>query len=104
LTDNLSLAKAATNRNVTTYFTPWVIGESHVDFYRTTPHLQPQVFHISREINGIAKSVAHQVLNRSLEPVYNCFGSAHKDITCPVISILSTLNLQDFVLHVVHCF
>ena len=41
LTNNISLAKAAANRNVTTNSTPWVIRESLADFYRTTQHLQP---------------------------------------------------------------
>ena len=88
LTDNLSLAKAAANRNVIADSTPWMIREFLADFYRITQHLQSQVFHISREINGIAHNVAHQVLSRSLEPVYSCFGSAHRNKTCPVISTL----------------
>lgn len=104
LTDNLSLTKAAANMNVTADSTPWVIRESLADFYRTTQHLQLQVFHISREVNGIVHNVAHQVLSRSLEPVYSYFGSAHRNRTCHVISILSTLKLQGFVLHDVHCF
>lgn len=66
LTDNLSLAKVAAARNVWADSTPWTIRITLADFYRSADDLQAQVFHISREINGIAHSVAHQVLSCAL--------------------------------------
>ena len=59
LTDNLSLAKAAASKNVLADAIPWSIRKLIAEFYNTTRQLQSQVFHISREINGIAQNVAH---------------------------------------------
>ena len=62
LTDCLSLAKAAVTRSTTDDSVPWTIRTSLVDLFRTTKDLHAQVYHISKEINGIAHNVAHQVL------------------------------------------
>ena len=99
LTDNLSLAKAATSRNVSADAIPWSIRKLIAEFYNTTRQLQSQVFHISRGINGIAHNVAHQVLTRAIGPVFSCFSS-----TGPVISTLFSCNIQGVVFHVVHCY
>lgn len=104
LTDNISLARAAATRSVLADSTPWTIRPWLANFFRTTDSLHSQVFHIPREINGVAHNVAHQVLSRNTEPVFSCFGSAHRNMTCPVISLLSTVSLQGYVLHAVLCF
>lgn len=104
LTDNLSLARAAATRSVLADSTPWTIRPWLANFFRTTDSLHSQVFHIPRQINGVAHNVAHQVLSRNTEPVFRCFGSAHRNMTCPVISLLSTVSLQGYVLHAVLCY
>ena len=103
LTDCLSLAKEATERSVLADSTPWSIKKYVAEFFSLTKDLQAQVFHISREINGIAHNVAHQVLNPSMEPVFGCNSSAHRQYPCPFISTLSQVHLQDFIIHVVLC-
>ena len=62
LTDCLSLVKAVVTRSTTDDSVPRTIRTSLVDFFRTTKDLHAQVYHISKEINGIAHNVAHQVL------------------------------------------
>ena len=104
LTDCLSLAKAAAERSVLADSTPWSIRKYLAEFFSLTKDLQAQVFHISREINGIAHNVAHQVLRCSIEPDISCFASAHSHRTCPVVSLLSNINFQGYVLHAVRCY
>ena len=104
LTDCLSLAKAAAKRSVLADSTPWSIRKYLAEFFSLTKDLQAQVFHISREINGIAHNVAHQVLRCSIEPDISCFASAHSHRTCPVVSLLSNINFQGYVLHAVRCY
>ena len=94
------MAKAAATRSVSADSTPWAIRAPLADFFRITDDLHSQVFHISRKING----VAHQVLSSATEPVFSYIGSAHKNMLCPVTSILSIVSLQGFVLHVVLCY
>ena len=104
LTDNISLAKAAATRSVCADSTPWAIRAPLADFFRVTDDLHSQVFHISRKINGVAHNDAHQVLSSATEPVFSCFGSAHRNMLCPVTSIICTLPLQGFVLHALFCY
>uniref|UniRef100_A0A8R7UVC7 Reverse transcriptase zinc-binding domain-containing protein n=1 Tax=Triticum urartu TaxID=4572 RepID=A0A8R7UVC7_TRIUA len=54
LTDCLSLASFAASRKITETATPWTIRKVLADFFCYSSDLQPRVFHISREINGIA--------------------------------------------------
>ena len=104
LTDNLSLASWAASRKIKESTTPWTIRKILADFFCYSSDLQSQVFHISREINGIAHNVAHQVLTSVVEPDICCFASAHRNMTCPVVSLLSTFQFQGFVIHFVRCF
>jgi hypothetical protein len=94
------LLQAAT-RSVAADSTLLAIRASLACFFKTTDDLRSEVFHISREINGIAHNDAHQVLSSATKPVFSCFGSADRNMLCPVTSILSTLSLQGFVLHAV---
>ncbi|XP_044444408.1 uncharacterized protein [Triticum aestivum] len=104
LADNLSLASWAASRKIKESTTPWTIRKILVDFFCYSSDLQSQVFHISREINGIAHNVAHQVLTSVVEPDICCFASAHRNMTCPVVFLLSTFQFQGFVIHAVRCF
>lgn len=78
LTDNLSLASWAASRKIMESTTPWTIRKVLADFFCYSSDFQSQVFHISREINGIAHNVAHQVLRSVVEPDICCFASAHR--------------------------
>ena len=104
LTDCLSLAKAAAARSVLADSTPWTIRTSLAEFFSFTNDLQAQVYHISREINGISHNVAHQVLRSLPEPDTSCFASAHTNMLCPVVSLLSNFNFQGYVIHAVRCY
>nr|XP_020200447.1 uncharacterized protein LOC109786279 [Aegilops tauschii subsp. strangulata] len=61
-TDNLSLASWAASRKIKESTTPWTIRKVLADFFCYSSDLQSHVFHISREINGIAHNVAHQLI------------------------------------------
>ena len=104
LTDCLSLASAAANRSLNNASTPWSIRNNLAEFFSFTSHLQGHVYHISREINDIAHNVAHQVLWSSMEPGISCFVLAHRNLSCPIVSLLAGSNFQGYVLHVVRCY
>lgn len=104
LTDCLSLAKAAADQKNLAASIPWTIRHTLADFFSLTRDLQAQVYHISREINGIAHNVAHQVLRSASEPDICCFASAHRNLSCPVVSLLSNFSFQGYVLHAVRCY
>lgn len=104
LMDRLSLASMAALGKIVEANTPWSIRKPLGDFFMQASNLQPQVFHISREINGIAHNVAHQVLRSNVEPEICCFASAHRHISCPVVALLSTFQVQGFVIHAVRCY
>lgn len=104
LTDSLSLALVVANRSISEASTPWTIRKTLADFFSFSRDLHSQVFHISREINGIAHNVAHQVLRSVSEPDISCFASAHRHLTCPIVSRLSNFNFQGFVIHAVRCY
>ena len=95
LTDNLTLATAAAKREIATNKILWELRKSLADYIHVTAGLQAQVYHISRDLNGIAHSVAHQVLNHSLEPSFTCINSAHRNRECHVISSFIKLISRD---------
>lgn len=101
LTDCLSLASFAAKRKIAETTIPWTIRKVLAEFFCFSSDLHSQVFHISREINGIAHNVAHQVLTSLEEPDICCFASAHRNMTCPVVSLLSNFQFQGFVIHAV---
>ena len=104
LMDCLSLSLVAATGKIVESTTPWSIRKPLADFFKHANSLQPRVFHISREINGIAHNVAHQVLHSRVEPQVCCFASAHRHSSCPVLSLLSSFQVQEFVIHAVHCY
>ncbi|XP_044415512.1 uncharacterized protein [Triticum aestivum] len=103
LMDCLSLASLAAPGEIVEANTPWSIRKLLGDFFKQVSNLQPEVFHISREINGIAHNVAHQDLCSNVEPEICCFPSAYRHISCPVVSLLHTFQVQGFVIHAVRC-
>lgn len=104
LTDCLSLASVAARRKISEASTPWTIRKTLADFFSFSRDLQSQVYHISREVNGIAHNVAHQVLRSVSGPDISCFASAHRNLPCPIVSLLSNFNFQGFVIHAVRCY
>lgn len=104
LTDCLSLASVAASRRIPDASTPWSIRKTLADFFHYSSDLQSQVFHVPREINGIAHNVAHQVLRSDVKPDICCFASAHRNMLCPVVSLLSNFQFQGFVIPAVRCY
>ena len=104
LTDCLSLASFAASSKASDVAIPWAIRKILAEFFFFSSDLHAQVFHISREINGIAHNMAQQVLRPNLGPDICCFASAHRNGSCPVVSLLSNFQFQGFVIHAVHCY
>ena len=75
LTDYLSLAFDAASRNISHSTSHWNIRKELVTFVKCTSNQNPQVFHISRDINGIAHNLAQQVFQSIGGPFLIC--SAH---------------------------
>lgn len=103
LTDNLTLARAAAQRSISLTKANWEIRKELAEYVLVTKKLQPKVFHISRELNGVSHNCAHQVLNHFVEPTFSCVNSAHRNKPCPVLQNLQHSNLEGFVIHTVNC-
>ena len=96
LTHCLTLASSAAMGKLQDPSIPWCIRKPLAIYFKHANSMQPQVFHISREVNGIAHNLAHQVFSSSNEPQICCFASAHRHISCPVVALLSNLQVQGF--------
>ena len=104
LTDNQSLAKVAASSQLDHQLLRWDVRDVLACFFTISSCLLSQVFHIKRDLNGVAHNCAHQALRRSLDqPIYSCVTLAHTPDQCPVISAIKNINLQDFVIHAVLC-
>ena len=104
LTDNLTLARAATAFRTTDQQVPWEIRQHIAHFKNISLELEPKIYHIKRDLNGVAHNCAHQALRQSKSgPTFSCSNSAHVYGNCPVALALKNLNLQGIVLHVVNC-
>jgi hypothetical protein len=104
LTDCLTLASSAATGKLQDPSIPWCIWKPLAIYFKHANSMQRQVFHISREVNGIALNLAHQVFSSSNEPQICCFASAHRHISCPVVALLSNLQVQRFMIHAIHCY
>jgi hypothetical protein len=62
-----------------------------------------QVFHVKRDINGVAHNCAHQALRQCLTQPIFCLSSAHSSIGCLTIAVLQNFTSQDYVINVVLC-
>ena len=104
LTDNQSLAKVATSRRFDHPLLRWDTRDTMASFFAVTSRSSIEVYHIKRDLNGVAHDCAHQALRRSLDqPIYSCVCSAHSLGSCPVISVLQCVNLQGIVIQAVLC-
>jgi hypothetical protein len=102
--DCANLVKAAAAQGVANPAMLWEIHRQAIEFQEETKSLQPRIFHVKREINGVAHNCAQQA-KRSMrsEPTRSCRNSAHSSSSCPVLDACLTLELQDVVLLDVQC-
>ncbi|XBH90806.1 hypothetical protein VPH35_082361 [Triticum aestivum] len=104
LLDCLALALAVASGNICDSATPWNIRKSLASFFKCTSNLQAHVFHISREINGIAHNLAQQVFRSDGHTQLSCFAATHSQVSCPVLPLLSNFQIQGFRIHTIHCY
>ena len=79
LTDNQVLAKTAAARRIDHPLLHWNARSYLADFFKETMDSSPQVFHISREVNGEAHNCPTQVFRPGLnQPIYRCTNSADR--------------------------
>ena len=104
LTDCLSLASAVTSRKIIHSAAPWNIRKELASFVTSTAHLNSQVFHISRSLNGVAHDLAQQVYQSVRGPILDCSSHSHASDDCPVSAILGDFNFSGFQVHKVYCF
>ena len=100
----LSLAKYAALRNTLDSSVPWNIRKDLAIFLKQTASLHPKVFHISREINGIAHNLAQQVFRSTGNTQVCCFAQTHSPRSCHVVPVLSKFQIPGVKLHTVHCY
>lgn len=102
--DCLSLALVAASGKIRDSHTPWGIRKPLAEFFKHTANMRAQVFHISREVNGIAHNLAQQVFRSNVRSQVCCFAAAHRHSSCPVVSLLSNFQVPEFTIHVVYCY
>jgi hypothetical protein len=102
--DCANLVKAAAAQGVANPAMLWEIRRQAIDFQEKTRPLRPCIFHVKREINGVAHNCAHQA-KRSMrsEPTRSCRNSAHSNTSRPVLAACQMLELQGVVLIDVQC-
>uniref|UniRef100_A0ACD5ZE21 Uncharacterized protein n=1 Tax=Avena sativa TaxID=4498 RepID=A0ACD5ZE21_AVESA len=104
LTDNMSVARAAATIKPTDQQVPWEIRQHIAQYKHVSKKLNPNIYHIKRNINGVAHNCAHQAIRRSQAgPIFSCSNSAHVNGACPIALALQNLFLQGIVLHAVNC-
>ena len=104
LTDNLTLARAAASEKIIADDVPSELREQIAQYKMASRDLSSQVYHIKRDINGIAHNCSQQAIRQSLSsPIYSCSSSAHVDNTCPLVLALQNIQMQGLVIHVVQC-
>jgi beta-galactosidase beta subunit len=71
LTDNLTLARAASATAITNEQVPWELRQQIAGYKRDSEELQSKIYHINRNLNG----VAHDCANRQLDDLCLCLSS-----------------------------
>uniref|UniRef100_A0ACD5YVP5 Uncharacterized protein n=1 Tax=Avena sativa TaxID=4498 RepID=A0ACD5YVP5_AVESA len=103
LTDNMSVARAAATIKPTDQQVPWEIRQHIAQYKQVSKELNPNIYHIKRDINGVAHNCAHQAIRRSQAgPIFSCSNSAHVNGACPIALALQNLFLQGIILHAVN--
>jgi ribonuclease HI len=104
LTDNLNLAKAASAEKITDPKVPWELREQIACYKKASMNIQAKIFHIKRDMNGVAHDCSQQALRQSLSaPIFSCSSSAHLNNTCPLVLAFQNIHLQGIVLNAVYC-
>ena len=101
LTDSSVLAAAAASASTNLQQVPWEIRR-HIATYSQLSG--SSIFHIKRDLNGVAHNCAHQALRQSLsQPIFSCSCSAHRNQTCPILSAVQQVHITGLVIHGVNC-
>jgi hypothetical protein len=80
LIDNSSLAKAAAATHTSDPQVNWEIRSYVADFQLYIKPLDTTVYHINRDLNGIAHNCAHQAVRQSVsQPILSCSSSPHSN-------------------------
>jgi hypothetical protein len=104
LTDNITLARAAASSSATHPQVPWEIRRHIADYMQFAKTATSKVYHIKRDLNGVAHNCAHQALRQSLsQPIFSCSNSAHRDLPCPIHTAVQQLQSHNAVIHAVYC-
>jgi hypothetical protein len=102
--DCANLVKAAAAQGASNPAMLWEIRCQAIEFQEGTKSLQPRIFHVKREINGVAHNCAQQA-KRSMrsKPTRSCRNSAHSNNSCPVLAACLMLESQGVVILDVQC-
>jgi hypothetical protein len=102
--DCANLMKAAAAQGAANPAMLWEIRRQAIEFQEATNQLQPRIFHVKREINGVAHNCAQQARrSRRAEPNRSCRNSTHSGNRCPVLEACLTLEEHGNVLLDVQC-
>ena len=104
LTDNLILARAAAADKISDGVVPWELREQIAQYKKASRQINSQIYHIKRDINGIAHNCSQQALRQSLSlPIHSCSNSAHAHNICPLVLAVNNIKLKGLVIHAVQC-
>jgi hypothetical protein len=102
--DCANLVKAAAAQGAANPAMLWEIRRQAIEFQEETKALQPRIFHVKREINGLAHNCAQQARrSRHAEPNRSCRNTTHSSSRCPVLEACLILEAQGNVLLDVQC-
>jgi hypothetical protein len=104
LTDNLSLARASATNSISAQQVPWELRDVMASFFQISTQIQAAIFHIKRDLNGVAHDCAQQALKTIVsEPIFRCNSSTHSNSLCPISDALISADIQGYVLYSVYC-
>jgi hypothetical protein len=105
LIDNLTLARAVASVKISDATVPWELRQQIAHYKKVSRDLEANIYHIKRDINGIAHDCSQQALrqNQSM-PISSCTSSAHYQNNCPLVLALQNIHMQGIGIHAVHCF
>jgi ribonuclease HI len=105
LTDNLTLARAASATTITNDQVPWELRQQIAGYERDAEMLQSKIYHINRKLNGVAHDCAQQAIRRPMSlSIFTCLNSAHRAIgSCPFALSFQNFQIQGYVLFDVLC-
>jgi hypothetical protein len=66
--------------------------------------LGASVYHIKRDLNGVAHDSAYQAIRQDVSmPIFSCFSPAHRNVSCPILSVVQQMQFQGVVILAVNC-